>query len=151
VTRLRALAPALVLALLPLVGGCGGDNSIDAYCAQVQADSKKLAEITSGEASGGALLDALPMLRALGDKAPDDLQDEWQTFLNALRNLDDALRNAGVEPDDFQDGKPPAGVTALQLKAIQDAASQIGESDVVASVKGIEQQARDVCKVNIGV
>ena len=42
-----------------------------------------------------ALLDHLPMLRDLADQAPEDLADEWQTFLDALEGLDEALKDAG--------------------------------------------------------
>ena len=92
----------------------------------------------------------LPMLRDLAEKAPDDLADEWQTFLGALEGLDKALKDAGVKPSDFKDGKPPAGLSAADQKAIADAAGQIGSDEVVAGRLRIEQQARDVCKVNLG-
>jgi hypothetical protein len=146
----RRLLPALVLALLPLVGGCGGDP-VDEYCAQVRADREKLADMTSDEASGAALLEQLPLLRTLADKAPRDLADEWQTFLNAVQNLDEALREAKVDPEAFKAGKPPPGTSAAQLQAIREAATQMGDPDVVQAVRAIEQQARDVCKVNVGI
>jgi hypothetical protein len=34
---------------------------------------------------------------------------------------------------------------------VADAANQLGTDDVVAAATGIEQQARDVCKVNFGL
>ena len=147
---MRRLLPALVLALLPLVGACGGDP-VDEYCAQVQADREKLADMTSDEASGAALLEHLGLLRTLADKAPRDLADEWQTFLNAVENLDKALRAAKVDPEAFKAGRPPAGTSAAQLQAIREAATQMGDPDVVQAVRAIEQQARDVCKVNVGI
>ena len=101
--------------------------------------------------SPSALLDGLPMLRDLAEDSPDDLADEWQTLIRALDGLDDAIREAGVEPADFQDGKPPAGLSASDQKAIADAAGQIGADEVVQATSGIEQQARDVCKVNLGL
>ena len=72
-----------------------------------------------------ALLRNLPMLHDLADKAPEDLTDEWQTFLGALEGLDRALNDAGVEPADFQGGQPPTGLSAAHRKPIVDAASQI--------------------------
>jgi hypothetical protein len=101
--------------------------------------------------SASALLSHLPMLHDLSEKSPDDLADEWQVFLGALDDLDKALEDAGVKPSDFVDGKPPAGLSAADRKAIADAASQIRTDEVVQAASGIEQQGRDVCKVNFGI
>ena len=67
------------------------------------------------------------MLRDLADKSPEDLADEWQTFIGALDGLDQAIEDAGVKASDFKDGKPPAGLSAADQKAIADAAGQIGD------------------------
>ena len=75
--------------------------------------------------SPSALLGNLPMLHDLGDRSPRDLVDEWQTFLGALNGLDKAIKDAGVEPGDFEDGKPPAGLSVAEQKAIADAAGQM--------------------------
>ena len=72
-------------------------------------------------------------------------------LLRAVEGLDEAIDDAGVKPSDFEDGKPPAGLSAADQKAIADAAGQITTDDVVAAATGIEQQARDVCKVNLGL
>ena len=91
------------------------------------------------------------MLHDLAEKSPRDLTDEWQVFLRALDDLDQAIKDAGVKPSDFEDGKPPAGLSAAETKAITDAASRIRTDDVVQASSGIEQQGRDVCKVNLGL
>jgi hypothetical protein len=134
--------------LLPLAG-CG-ENSIESYCKEVSAHREELAEmVESTDAS--ALLSHLPMLRDLAESAPEDIADKWQVFNGALGDLDQAIKDAGVKPSDFEDGQPPAGVSAAERKAIADAAAQIRTDDVVEAATGIEQQARDVCKVNFGV
>ena len=143
----RATAGLLAALLLPLVG-CG--NATDDYCRAVNDDNKKIAEMVGSE-SPAALLDGLPMLRELADKSPKDLADEWQNFLGALDGLDKAIKDAGVKASDFKDGKPPAGLSSADKQAIADAAYRISSDDVVASASGIEQQARDVCKVNLGL
>ena len=141
-----ALGPVLTLLA---VSGCGG-SSVEAYCSQLRADRIELADIV-GSGSPTALLGNLPLLRGLGDKAPEDLADEWQTLLSALEGLDRALDDADVKPSAFVGGKPPAGVGAADRKAIADAAEEIRSEDVVAAAGGIEQQGRDVCKVNLGL
>lgn len=137
----------VVAALLPLAG-CGdpGQN----YCGDLEENRKQLADmVESGSAS--ALLAHLPLLRDLGDQAPSDVADEWRTFLGALDGLNDALKMAGAKPSQFKDGKPPADLSVADRKTVADAANQLGTEAVVASVAGIEQQARDVCKVNFGL
>ena len=140
---------ALVLSLLAPLAGCGGD-SIDDYCADLRAHRKEMAEMVEST-SPDALLGHLPMLHDLAEKSPRDLTDEWQVFLRALDDLDQAIKDAGVKPSDFEDGKPPAGLSAAETKAITDAASRIRTDDVVQASSGIEQQGRDVCKVNLGL
>ena len=143
---MRRGTAVLVAALLLPLSGCGGQS----YCDALQQQRKEIAEMT-GSGSPSALLDGLPMLRDLAEKAPEDLADEWQTLIGALDGLDDAIREAGVKPADFEDGKPPAGLSAADQKAITDAANQIGTDGVVQASAGIEQQARDVCKLNLGL
>jgi hypothetical protein len=133
--------------VLPLAG-CG-DPTAD-YCAALKDDNKEIAAMI-GSDSPSALLGGLPTLRDLADKAPEDLTDEWQTFLGALDGLDKAIKDAGVKPSDFKGGKPPNGLSASQQKAISEAANAIGADDVVQASSGIEQQARDVCQVNLGL
>ena len=142
--RLATLAVVLLLAL----AACG--DTTESYCEDLEKQRKQIAEmIESGSPS--ALLSNLPMLRDLAEKSPDDLADEWQTFIGALEGLDEAIEDAGVLPSDFKDGQPPAGLSEADKKAIADAAGQIRTEDVVAAASGIEQQARDVCKVNLGL
>jgi hypothetical protein len=145
--RLPGVLVALSL-LLPLAG-CGGDD-IDSYCSDLKQHDKQIADMI--EAGGPlGLLDNLPMLHDLAENAPDDLTDEWQVFNDALDGLAKALQDAGVKASDFHDGKPPTGLDAADQKSIADAATQLATDDVVQASAGIEQQARDVCKVNLGL
>jgi hypothetical protein len=91
------------------------------------------------------------MLRELSEKSPDDLADEWETFLTAIEGLDQAIERAGVKPSDFEDGKAPPGLSVKDKKAIAEAAGQITTEEVITAATGIENQARDVCKVNLGL
>ena len=145
---MRRLAAGLLVALLLPLSGCG-DPTKD-YCSALEEHNKEIAEMVGSDSPDG-LLNGLPMLRDLAEKAPEDLADEWQTFVDAVEGLDDALEKAGVKPEDFVAGKPPKGTGAREQKAIADAASQIVSADVVQASAGIEQQARDVCKLNLGL
>lgn len=140
---------AAALLLVP-VAGCGGDP-IEDYCGEVREHREQIAEMVSSEDGPSALLDGLPLLRDLAEAAPDDISDEWQTFLNAVENLDAALEDAGVPPEEFDDGRPPEELSAAERRAVADAANGLTTDEVAGAASGIEQQARDVCKVNFGL
>jgi hypothetical protein len=146
---MRRLVGVLLLVLLASLAGCGGDSQED-YCTALEERRTKIAEMVDS-GSPAVLLDNLPMLRDLGEQAPEDLRDEWQTYLDALGGLDEALDEAGVKASEFKDGKPPAGLSEAERKAIADAAGQVAAEETVQAGAGIEQQARDVCKINLGL
>ena len=141
------MAAVLGLVLAGTAGGCGSQEK--SYCEALRADRQVFAEMESD--SGTGLLDQLPALQRLGAKAPDDLQDEWQTLLNAVETFRDALRRAGVRPEDFHGGNPPAGLDPATRRAVAEATSALTAPDVVAAATGIEQHALDVCKVQLGL
>ncbi|MCW2818579.1 MAG: hypothetical protein JWR42_1366 [Marmoricola sp.] len=147
---MRKPAHALVaLAFLLPLTGCGEDP-VDAYCSRLEADRPKIAAMVDS-ASPSPLLGNRRLLHDLADAAPSDVADEWQTFLAALDGLQKALDRAGVKPSEFVGGKPPGNLTAAQRGGIADAVAQLGTDDTLAAASGIEQQARDVCKVNFGL
>jgi hypothetical protein len=145
---MRRLATAVVVTLLLALTGCG--DPTEDYCSQLKQDRKQFAEMLDSSSSS-ALLGHLPMLRDLADKSPEDLTDEWETYLSAVEGLAQAIKRAGVKPSDFDGGKPPADLSKEDRKQIAEAANQITTEDVVDAASGIEQQARDVCKINIGL
>ncbi len=147
--RTGGLAAVATLVLLLPAAGCG--DPVENYCSAVQANRKELADMVSADAGSTSLLEHLPLLRELAEKSPNDIADEWQTFLNAVENLDGALADAEVDASDFQTGKPPAGTSPEDVKSIQDAADQLSKPEVVDAAGGISQQATDVCKVNFGL
>ncbi len=146
---MRRVVLGLVVALLLSLSGCGG-NTVDDYCQDLGEQRKQMADMVASQ-SPTALLSHLPMLRELAGKAPEDLKDEWQTFLDAVEGLDKAIRRAGVKASDFKDGQPPAGLSETDQKTIAHAAGEIRTDEVVQAASGIEQQARDVCKINFGL
>ena len=103
------------------------------------------------DSNGLALLEHGTRLHALAEKAPDDLDDEWQTFLGAIDAFSSTLADLGVKPDEFVDGKPPSGLSAADRTRIAAAASELSSQDVVEAASGIEQQAKDVCKLQLGL
>ncbi|HEX7738792.1 MAG TPA: hypothetical protein VF426_04005 [Marmoricola sp.] len=156
--RLRSAAAAAVLgAALLATTACGnpvhlitGGNAIDDYCAALNSHQRQFADMTS-QNSPVALLDARSMFKSLADKAPDDMTDDWQTLLLALDGLQKALDHAGVKASDYVDGKPPSTLSTAERKVIAVAADQLSAQSTVNAVDAIDQEARDVCKINLGL
>lgn len=145
----RTLTTAFAAAsLLTTLTACG--DPAEAYCSALQSDQKLFAEMQD-DTTGVALLRHRQALHDLADKAPDDLTDEWQTFLGALDAFASTLSDVGVKPEEFVDGKTPAGLSEADRTRIVHAASELSSDDVVEAAKGIEQQAKDVCKVQLGL
>lgn len=152
----RVVAAALALGVLAL-GGCGnpvdavtGGDPIKDYCAALSSDRRAFAEMVA-ENSPTALVTHLSMLRELESRAPDDIADDWQVFVQAVQGLSDALRNAGVAPGSYHNGKPPSGLDAADRRAIRGAADHLSSTPVVQAAGTISQEATDVCKINLGM
>jgi hypothetical protein len=126
--------------LAPGLTACGQAD----YCDSVADHQAELTDLTAS-GSAAALLSALPVFQDLADDAPDDIADEWRTFLDALEGLDAALRDADVDPASYDRKSLPAGLTGEQRQRIEDAAVVLAEPAVVAAFDGVQQQAKDVC------
>lgn len=138
----------VVLTLVALlVAGCGNsrEEAWAAYCESVEAHQEKLSE-TMAEESPTTLLRALPVFRELAEDAPRDIEDDWARVNDALTGLDDALDEAGVDPATYDATNPPPDVSAQQRRAIAAAADEVARPEVAASLEGVQQHARDVCR-----
>lgn len=130
-------------------------SQAERYCSALKSDQHRLARLTSesgrsGSAGSTALKQTVSVLSDLGDKAPDNISDDWTTLVDALSGLVDAIRESGADPADFQGGKNPAGVTQGELHAVQEAAAERQATPVQQASQSIEQHASDVCKVDLG-
>ncbi|MET3963706.1 hypothetical protein ABIE44_003640 [Marmoricola sp. OAE513] len=150
--RPAALAAALVLAVVPVA--CGSDENADGVPKQFQeycGAMKKYQEIFADDGTGLGLVTNIPKLEKLEKVAPDDLQDEWQSFLSALEGLRNAITAVGLKPTDFVNAMPPVGLTKEDQAIIAAAADRLAQDDVAGAAAGIEQQAKDVCKLQLGL
>ena len=150
-------AGSVVGAALLATAACGnpvhlitGGDAIDDYCAALNSHQRQFADMTS-QNSPVALLDARSMFKSLADKAPDDITDDWQTLLLAIDGLQKALDDVGVKASQFVDGKPPDTLSSAQRKVIAVAADQVSAQSTVDAANAIDQEARDVCKINLGL
>lgn len=144
----RGAAGLTVLALLSL-GGCG--DRTESYCSEV-VDQKQVLQSLSEEAGepGADLVGrSLEVFETLRSEAPDDLADEWDTFVLAWRGLDEALAAGGVDVADYDPDVRPEGLTEEEHAAIRAAAEQLRTPRVVEAASGIEQHSLDVCKTDL--
>lgn len=118
------LAASLVVAGLSL-SACSSER--EQWCGHVEQAAPKIAEEL--DAAGGAekgVLEALPVLQDLADEAPDDVRGEWRTLVEAVQDLDEAIK-------------------AKDEKATQQAALKLASPDVQDAAQAVDQEARDVC------
>lgn len=146
----RAAVAALLVLPLPLTG-CGSDT--EAYCDELRSQQPALDRLARGaqRPADGLFTESLQVFQSLREQAPADIRDEWDTFVFAWQGVADAFAAAGIGPAQYRHGDPPPGVSDRQLEAIEDAAAELRSPRVVQAGSGIEQHARDVCNVDLGL
>jgi hypothetical protein len=132
----------LLLTATLLVAGCADEK--EKYCDAVKDHQQELGRIL-GEGGPDALLKALPIFSDLADDAPDDIRDDWRTVVGALKGLETALDDAGVDPATYDRDKPPSGLSNDDQAAIDAAALELTSNATVQALNSVQQQARDVC------
>ena len=65
---------------------------------------------------------AADLPRTWPTQAPEDIRDEWQTVIDALEGLEQALDDAGVDPATYDRDHPPDGLSQAEQDAIDAAA-----------------------------
>lgn len=146
----RLLAPLLAASLAAgTVVACQSQQ--EAYCESLRAERQTFVQLGREVRQGrdGVIADGIDVFERLREDAPDDLRDEWDTFLRAWRGLASTLDRAGASESVFRRGEQPKGVSDDEYAAIQDAAAQLVDARVLEAASGIEQHARDVCKVDL--
>ncbi len=140
----RTIAVALVSAVtLTLLTGCSDQK--ESYCGAVQDHQEELTGIVT-DGGQDSLLRALDIFRDLQDRAPSDISDEWQQVVSRIETLDEALRDAGVDPATYDRKSPPAGLSDEDRARIDGAARELGSGTTIAALQALDQQARDVCQ-----
>jgi hypothetical protein len=150
--RVRRAGSASLGVLLALtLTGCASEG--ESYCDELKADKQTLADLAAGSGEPGAdtLDETLEVFGDLREAAPGDIEDEWTTLVFAYENLAEAFDAAGTTPDEYDPSDPPEGVSAAEAKRIEGAAAELGSRRVLGAADGLEQHARDVCEVDLGL
>ena len=91
------------------------------------------------------MLRALEIFQDLESKAPGDVTDEWQQVVGRIEDLDEALRDADVDPATYDPKSPPADLGDEDKARIDAAARELGSETTQRAFRDLQQQARDVC------
>ncbi|WP_374455090.1 hypothetical protein [Nocardioides sp.] len=133
----------LALLVPAALAGCSSDPAED-YCQAVEEHQEALTEVAASEDTG-VLFDALDAYDELRAEAPRDIADDWAAVIEPLRQLEDALADAGVDPSTYSAEEPPADVSEEDREAIEAAAREVGSERTVTAMGAVEQHALDVC------
>ena len=142
---MRKLAPAVVgLCLVGLLtSACKSDT--EKYCDEVKAQQKRLTDLAANP-DPARIFAVLPPYEALAAKAPDDIKDEWATVIDRYQQLQAALSDAEVSPQEYAAGSWRKGLTQEQVNGVLRAAAGLVDPATRDALNGVQQQARDVCQ-----
>lgn len=144
-----SLVLGVVLALGAL-SACSEDPQDGDYCTAFAAEQESLARLAEADAATTDLVTpALAFYQRLGEVAPDDLADEYDTMVVAYRSLAEAIEEAGVDPAAYERGTRPEGVTAEEARQLAAVASKLDAPRVREAATGIQDHADQVCEVDL--
>lgn len=148
--RTGALSLTGVL-LVSLLTGCASET--EDYCGALEDQKQALTDLAEDarDPQTDLFANSLEIFEDLRDRAPGDIADEWDTFIYAWEGVAEAFDEAGVSARDYRPGDTSGAVSAEDARSIQDAAAELGSPRVVEAGDGIEQHARDVCQVDLGL
>lgn len=144
----RRTGCAALAALALTLAGCASET--EQYC-DALADRKDALTELAASSEEGSLEDTLEVLRELRDEAPGDIADEWSTLVFAVEALVDAFDEAGTTAAEYDPATPPDGVSEAEAQRIEGAAAELRSVRVLRAAESLEQHARDVCKVDLGL
>jgi hypothetical protein len=146
----RRLRFPLVALLLASLTGCA--TGTERYCDTLGEKKETLTDLAGGGSREGDVLAAtLDTFRELRDEAPGDIVDEWSTLVFAYEALAEAFEAAGVSAQEYDPASPGPDVTEEQARRIEGAAAKLRTPRVMRAAEDVEQHARDVCKVDLGL
>ncbi|MBU1801443.1 MAG: hypothetical protein KKA97_04220 [Actinobacteria bacterium] len=149
--RRRGWTAAVLTVVLGVgLAGCGDDDPFARYCDEVADQQRPLTEAAAAGPTRG-LLQALPSFRALQEKSPDDIADEWAVVVQRLTVLDDALEAADVDATTYDPAQPLEDLSGEDAAAIRAAASGLVTEAMRTALDAVQQQSRDVCKTPLSL
>ena len=146
--RTRAVL-ASVMTIAALSACSGGDGPDSDYCKDLEAAKPSLESLKSNGAE--QLQDVFKVTHTLADEAPGDVKDAWETYDKAISNIEKALKDAGVGPEELaslQRGEGPDGVDQEKLRGLPATFQKLDSPEVAKASNKIAKHAKDVCKLS---
>ena len=147
----RVLSRLLAVGLLAVPStACSADPEQE-YCDELETATARLVGLAdrSGDEGEDYLEPALTLLEQLRVQAPDDLRDEWDTFVFAWQDLVQVLRDTGVDPTTFDPSQRPDGLSQRDFDRIRAVGDELRSARVRDAVEGITRHANDVCGLSL--
>ena len=146
--RRRWVAGAAVIAMLGLLTACGDDT--DAYCDELENVSEPFADLSGGDFS--QIDQVMDDLTALEDKAPEEIQDDWETFGSTIRELQAAVEEEGLtiaEMIELAQQPDLSEEDQARLVAIDEELSDLDLEAVGTASAEISEHAEQTCDLNL--
>jgi hypothetical protein len=148
-----AAAAALGLCLLTACGDDSGDKaggSSGDYCSDLKKAVKDVDALKGGDFSD--LEKTTDAMHNLADEAPDEIKDDWETLVDGVDKLVDALKKAGLDDDDMatlQSGQIPDGVDMTALQGLMTELKELDTKEFQDAGDAINKHAKDECGVDL--
>ncbi|MBM7506357.1 hypothetical protein JOE61_000171 [Nocardioides salarius] len=148
--RSSAFLAAAVLSLPLALGACSSGDDVEAYCAELADSVDELGALGSGgDVSFGEVADAFDQL---GDAAPDEVAEQWETLNEGLAEVEDRLDEAGLSMDELDtmmsgEGDPEADLE--KLEAMGSALEGLEGEELDAAGEEIEEHALAECDITL--
>jgi hypothetical protein len=146
----RSAAIVASTALFAVLSACsGGDGPDSDYCKDLEAAKPSLASLKNNGAE--QLQDVFKVTHKLSDEAPSDVKDAWETYDEAISNIEKALEDAGVGPKELvalQRGEVPDGVDQEKLRGLPATFQKLDSPAVAKASNQIATHAKEVCKLS---
>ena len=125
--------------------GGGGSGTYCAVIESAKTNIDALQKMSGGSTSVsfGVVLNAINSATAA---APSSIKPSWVVLQSAFQNLVNALRTAGVNPDNLTD---LSKLSPTQLQALESVSNQLDTTAVKSATDNIDAQVKASCGVDL--
>ena len=149
-TRPTALLGAGLLAASLTLTGCSGDST-EAYCESLEDAKADIDALDAGDPT--VFASAVEKFREVADKAPKEVEDDWDVLLSGIEDIEAAFADAGLEMDQLGDvmtGDIPEGVDMEKLAGLGETLNDISGEEMNDATEAIEEHADEECGITLG-
>ncbi len=143
-SRRNVLTTAVLLTGMTLSACSSGGPDSD-YCKTLKKSQDTLEAFRPGD-----LDKAFAAIHELSDKAPGDVEDDWQRLEGETDKVESAMKKAGLTVADFvkiQQGKLVSGVDAADLQVVATAIAGLTSDELTKASRSIQSHASKDCEI----